>query len=265
MTDRIGFFGQEEKQTSAPVVQRPQEVQPRPSVVRVLFERREMTLAYYNDRFDLTVGDTVFVEGKLAGERGRVVEVHHRFKIRPSDYKRVLSVADTCVHGDFFSLGAHFVTETPRQLPPETVRSWFRAGGASEEHILCGEGDAFLLSDLHTMQVKEAAAQRGHEYYVKNLVRYLSLEDGRGFAIVEGKHPYEVEFTYRDGMIFGPVCDCPCFEPCKHIFAVMLQLRELFDLMERHCPDKQTDCFAAVYKPLLYKLVLNHPKARFSL
>ena len=54
-----------------------------------------MTLSYYNDLFDLHRGDLVFVVGKLEGLRGIVVDVSYNFKIKLSDYKRVIAVADT--------------------------------------------------------------------------------------------------------------------------------------------------------------------------
>ena len=76
-----------------------------------------MTLSYYNDLFDLKVGDIVFVEGKLEGLCGRVVDVTYNFKIKLSDYKRVISVADTEVRGEFFFAGSHFITFDPTVLP----------------------------------------------------------------------------------------------------------------------------------------------------
>lgn len=91
--------------------------EPRKSVVQVHFPTRNMTLAYYNDRFDLQRGDLVFVDGKLEGLRGRVVDVTYNFKIRLSDYKRVIAVADTKVSGEFHLAGSHFVTFDPSTLP----------------------------------------------------------------------------------------------------------------------------------------------------
>ena len=52
---------------------------------------RGMGWAYYNDSFDLKVGDFVYVEGKLEGYRGQVTEVNYSFKIKPSDYKKVIA------------------------------------------------------------------------------------------------------------------------------------------------------------------------------
>ena len=77
---------------------------PRKSVVQVHFPARGLTCAYYNDTFDLHKGDIVYVDGKLEGLRGRVVDVSYNFKIKLSDYKRVIGKADTDVKGDFIWL-----------------------------------------------------------------------------------------------------------------------------------------------------------------
>ena len=95
--------------------------EPVKSVVRVHFPARNMTLSYYNDLFDLKVGDIVFVQGKLEGLRGRVVEVNYNFKIKISEYKRVIAVIDTTVNGQFFMTGSHFVTFDRVALPVSKV------------------------------------------------------------------------------------------------------------------------------------------------
>ena len=78
MTFKIGFTASEEETTeatvsaSAPVAL--EERTPRRSVVRVHFPQRNMTLAYYNDRFDLHCGDMVYVDGKLYLEQPVAME-----------------------------------------------------------------------------------------------------------------------------------------------------------------------------------------------
>lgn len=57
------------------------------SVVEVFFPARHLTCSYYNDIFNLKHGDIVYVEGKLEGLRGRVVDINYNFKIKLSDYK----------------------------------------------------------------------------------------------------------------------------------------------------------------------------------
>ena len=47
----------------------------KPTIVQIFFPDRNRTLSYYNDRFDLHMGDIVFVDGKLEGLRGRVTAV----------------------------------------------------------------------------------------------------------------------------------------------------------------------------------------------
>ena len=95
----------------------------RKSVVQVYFPDRDRSYSYYNDQFDLQCGDIVFVEGKLEGVRGRVTEVNYNFKIKLSDYKRVIAVADTNVTGQFYMAGSHFVTFESDMLPSNKVLS----------------------------------------------------------------------------------------------------------------------------------------------
>ena len=126
---KIGFNGsaEEYRKTSKEECSICPAVTPRKSVVRVHFPARNMDLSYYNDAFDLKCGDIVFVEGKLEGLRGRVVDVAYNFKIKLSDYKKVISVADTNVRGEFFFAGSHFVTFDRGTLPYEKVITWFKA------------------------------------------------------------------------------------------------------------------------------------------
>lgn len=76
-------------------------ITPRKSVVQVRFSGYGKALAYYNDSYDLQPGDLVYVSGKLEGQRGRVTEVNYNFKIKLSDYQRVIALVDTRVHGSF--------------------------------------------------------------------------------------------------------------------------------------------------------------------
>ncbi|MCD8007618.1 MAG: hypothetical protein LUF68_01530, partial [Clostridiales bacterium] len=110
MAFKIGFAAEQpQEQLEAAYTPPQQTATPRRSVVQVMFPNRGTRLAYYNDQFDLHPGDIVFVDGKLEGQRGRVVEVNYNFKIKASDYKRVVAVADIEVHGQFHMAGSHFV------------------------------------------------------------------------------------------------------------------------------------------------------------
>ena len=101
--------------------------------------------------------------------------------------------------------------------------------------------DYFSLDNLNGMRVSSAIAERGYDYFISNHVQYLCLDDTDGYAIVEGSdcNYYEVEFQYTsDGAVGGITCTCPCGYHCKHEYAVMLQLRELLDLVETEYSDE---------------------------
>lgn len=81
----------------------------------------------------------------------------------------------------------------------------------------------------------------GHDYYRENRVRYISLDKTRVRAIVEGTQPYKLECDYIDGEIRNLVCDCFCTYACKHMFAAMLQLKEILAFIEKHYPGRFED------------------------
>ena len=219
-----------------------------------------MTLSYYNDQFDLHRGDIVYVDGKLEGMRGRVMEVNYNFKIKVSDYKRVIAVVDTTVNGQFFMAGSHFVTFDREALPISKAVTWFKAPVKEDDEFVSGSDDTtFRLDDLSGMKVSTAIAERGHEYYMENKVRYICIDGTKGYAIVEGSEAYEVEFEYRNGEIRQLICSCFCSYNCKHEFAAMLQLKETLELIGKHYADEyeRTEYFAAVNKGTLFAFAID--------
>lgn len=265
MTFQIGFsavkFDNSETNDIYTAVEHP--VQPRKSVVQVYFSKRNMTLSYYNDRFDLHQNDMVYVEGKLEGLLGRVVEVNYNFKIKVSDYKRVISVVNTDVNGQFFMAGSHFVTFDSKALPAEKAITWFRAPYKEEDEFVSGSDDtAFCLDDLSGMKVSNAIAERGGAYYRENKVRYLSIDGTRGYAIVEGTQAYEVEFVYQNNQISGLVCSCFCAYNCKHEFAAILQLKETLEIISKDyaAEYERSGYFAAVDKGTLFSFAVDGRK-----
>lgn len=257
---KIGFNAKEEYKSSKDVCANEQRtIVPRKSVVQVYFPSRNMTLAYYNDMFDLQRGDLVYVDGKLEGKRGRVVDVNYNFKIKLSDYKRVIAVVDTSVSGEFFMAGSHFVTFDSTALPFKKMLSWFKAPSEEEEYVSGSDDTSFRLDQLADMKVSAAIVERGHEYYIENKVRYICVDGTKGYAIVEGSEPYEVEFTYRDGEISNLTCSCFCSNHCKHEVAAMLQLKETLEHIGKHYANQlvESDYFAAVYKATLFEYAID--------
>ena len=262
---KIGFAADySENKVETPIVVEPRSIAPRKSVVQVSFPGRGSSLAYYNDQFDLHVGDIVYVDGKLEGQRGRVVEVAYNFKIKVSDYKRVIGLADTDVHGQFFNAGSHFVTFDRAALPQSKIVTWYKAPTKEDDEYVSGSDDSsFHLDDLKSMKISAAIAERGHDYYMENRVRYISVDATKGYAIIEGSEPYEVEFEYRNGEISGLVCSCFCSYNCKHEFAAMLQLKETLEMIEKYYATQydETGYFAAVNKGALFAFAIDGKEA----
>ena len=269
MTFNIGFTGtdgSEKKPSENICTEQHTETLPRKSVVQVLFQGSNRKLAYYNDKFDLHCGDFVYVEGKLEGERGRVIDVNYNFKIKISDYKRVISVADTAVHGRFYMAGSHFVTFDRNVLPKNKVITWFRAPLNDDGEFVSGSDDtAFRLDDINDMNVNAEISGRGYDYYLNNKVRYINIDGIKGYAIVEGTKNYEVEFEYHNGEIRSLVCSCFCSYNCKHEFAVMLQLKEMIKLIEKHYANEyaENDYFAAIEKSTLFAFAVADKESGF--
>ncbi len=166
-------------------------------------------------------------------------------------FKRVIAVVDTTVHGQFFMAGNHFVTFDREALPSSKVVTWFMAPAKENDEFVSGSDDTtFRLDDLSGMKVSAAIAERGHEYYIENKVRYICIDGTKGYAIVEGGEAYEVEFEYRNGEISQLICSCFCSYNCKHKFAAMLQLKETLGLIGKQYADEyeRTEYFAAVSK-----------------
>ncbi len=263
----IGFIVDEENRDNSaerPVVQA--ECTPRPSLVDVYFPHRSMSLTYYNDKFDLHKDDIVYVDGALEGFRGHVVSVNYTFKIKLSDYKRVIAVADTSVHGDYCFAGSHIVTFDPHAMPYEKVLAWFKAPDDEESEYASGnDGEGFPLDDLEKMDIRPETARRGVDYFMENRVVYISLDGSRGRAIVTGSDIYEVEFEYSEGNIYNLVCSCFCSYNCKHSFASMLQLNETLRYIADNYKDEFNGYFAAVSSAEFIKYaVMNKETGRVS-
>ena len=256
----FGGFGTEKKDAMPALGENLKNVAPRKSVVQVRFPSKGMALAYYNDQFDLKVGDLVYVDGKLEGQLGRVTEITYNFKIKISEYKKVIAVCDTNVSGQFFMAGSHFVTFDPSTLPAKQITMWFKAPAQEDEEWVSGTDDTtFRLDNLTGMKISDSIAERGHNYYMENRVRYICLDGTHGYAIVEGSESYTVEFDYCEGEISNLVCDCFCSFTCKHEFAAMLQLRETLALIEDHYAEEyaRTGYFAAINKGTLFAFAID--------
>ncbi|MFA7636352.1 MAG: hypothetical protein WCX81_01170 [Monoglobales bacterium] len=253
----IGFFVKDnEMQVENEIMVHDEKTtEPRKSVAEVYFPARHMTLSYYNDMFNLKVGDLVYVEGKLEGLQGRVVSVNYSFKIKLSDYKKIIAVIDTTMNGDFYFAGSHMVCFDEKTMPYDKVSTWFKPP-KTEEFVVGNGENHFLLDDLSTMNVSKDVVDRGFDYYNENRVKYLSIDGTHGRAIVDGSETYELEFEYNDGEISNLTCSCFCSFSCKHQVAAMLQLRETLDIIEKNYGKEFGRYFAALSKDMYIQMTV---------
>lgn len=208
------------------------------SLVRVFFPARCAEYTYYNDSFDIKKGDIVYVDGKLEGVMGIVREVRYKFKIKLSDYKKVLQAASFNASGSFYMTKTDMLTFNKSSLSYDNIRLCYIPPLKDEDEFVSGdEGDdnekSFLLSDIPSDVFSESAAFRGNDYFFSGKVVYLELAGEKGRAIVEGSKNYEVEFRLKNGEISSLLCTCYCTDNCKHEYAVLMKLKKMLEFIEK--------------------------------
>lgn len=140
-----GFGGasKEGQETPAAREAEPVSAAPRKSVVQVRFPEAGRSLAYYNDRFNLKAGDRVYVSGKLEGILGIVTSVNYNFRIRLSEYQKVIFQVNTRVHGRFYMSASHFITFDP--VAPRRPSNKLVPGTRRRRRGICQRKRRFLL------------------------------------------------------------------------------------------------------------------------
>ena len=148
---KIGFWSENEQskeQKNETAQFKAEKTEAKESVVRVYFPARGFACSYYNDKFDLKKGDGVYVDGKLEGLLGFITEVSYCFKIRLSEYKRVIYRVDTEIRGKLYLLGDFFAAFDEDVIPKEKILPWFvRPDNEDDVARSYGEGTEAELSD----------------------------------------------------------------------------------------------------------------------
>lgn len=251
MSTKIGFsFENNIPEREIAVPQAPQESVLRKSVVEIRFPDVYRAYSYYNDKFDLKIGDKVFVDGKLEGVMGVVTDVSYDFKIKLSDYKRVIRKVETDIKGEFEIIGKYLMTFSPSALPYEKALTWFKAP-ENEEDTVCGYSDEETALD--DIAITRREGERGDYLFSEDMVEYFCLCGNKGRAIVRDEEIYEVEFTFKNGKISRFTCDCYYAGMCSHKYAAILKLRETLDLIEKKYGKEyeKTGCVAVVKRDTL--------------
>lgn len=269
----IGFKPNESKKSNAVEKQSDNTIrctQPKKSLVRVYFDDRGFACSYYNDKFDLKVGDIVFVEGKMENMQGVVIEVSYSFKIKLSEYKRVISLADTEIHGKLYLTKNNFLCFDRSVMPYSKIGTWYAPPLTEDDEVISGEDDKTypLVNDLRALKVSPLVYDRGIGYYDEHMVRYIELDGENGRAIVEGSRGYTVEFCYKNGEVSKLRCDCYCVGICKHIVATLIQLKDILKIVEESYTDlyKESGYFSMINKvTLLSTVAMRKDKGEITL
>ena len=232
-------------------------IYPKKCIAEVYFPSRRVHYSYYNDEFELKEGDWVYVDGKLAGIKGYVTNINYSFKIKLSDYKKVIALIDITVTGDFYLTPANIIAFDKGSIPYSKVINWFKA--YEDEEYVCGDDESvkFPLDDLSKMNISKEEAEMGYDYFLENDVCYVELNKTKGRAIVEGSKYYEIEFKYKKGEISNLKCSCYKNNECRHEFAVMLKLKETLDFILKNYEKMYSDYFAIISKNVFIDTIMN--------
>ncbi len=255
MKMKIGFsIGENKKENAENIVNAiaPQIVAEEPvrSVVTVRFENGK-EYPYYNDEFNLNVGDVVFVDGKLAGQPGRVTEVTTKFKVSLDFYKRVIAKLNLEIHGDFNNFKCMMISENSN-LSFEQVSAWFIPPREEEEEFFIGEGYELPIDNFtNCSDIDEDEYDEAVELFFCEGVKFISVKNGVGKAIVKSNKYHIVDFTIENGMIKNLYCDCISPHFCKHLLAVCIALRMMNDMS---IINMEND-FIAISKNMFYNAV----------
>ena len=88
------------------------------------------------------------------------------------------------------------------------------------------EFDFDLFNDDIDKLFRFQIVERGKKYYEEDRVEFLEKIDDRYFAIVNGSEKYVVIIKYIEkDKKMQVYCTCPCEFYCKHIYAVILAIR----------------------------------------
>ena len=233
---RIVGFGQDDPKPEVTQQSRTITVDtPVRSLVSIKFDRMNKPLTYYNDLFTLQPGNRVFVTGKLEGEIGIVESVTTKFRIRISDYQRVIAVAQTPIHGTYSSTGDMMLSYDYEALSPEDFRQWFLAPMQKveepDDEVIFGDGFEITMDDPSASDGFDPAVfDRAIDYCRNGRIGYISVRDGVGKAYVSGSRWYEVDFQLEGNVLKAAYCDCPFAGLCKHLLAVAVML----NVKQRH-------------------------------
>ncbi len=243
------------------------------SLVSLSFEGINKAYTYYNDTFDLQIGDKVFVSGKLYGKIGCVQDVNYCFKIKLSDYERVIAKTDTEIKGDFIFYSDKAISfntnMTPEKfekiiIPPQLDKDDRKQIAQNiNDDFLYGEGWSVNLENyIESEYITKYEADEALDMCLNGDVVYLSFDGEKGVAYIGDGEYRKVEFTYDGENVNDIYCDClyPGNKICKHEIAMLITMKMLMECEK--IAEKNFTVFDKKY--FLYTFLFSENKNRIS-
>lgn len=198
---------------------------------------------YYNDMFDLKVGDVVYVDGKLKGISGRVTEITTKFKVSLDFYKRVIAKLNLEFHGEFKNKSRFMVCENPNAFTIEQVKQWYFPPREEKEEFFVGDGYTVNLDNMTACEdFDDIEFSDAVDIVDDGEVKFITVKNGKGYAIIKRNKPHLVEFEYKKGVVSNLLCDCIKPGLCDHSLAVCVAM----DILIKNGLDKENPEFSAL-------------------
>ncbi len=208
--------------------------EPKLSVVTVRFEDgREYP--YLNDKFNLNIGDKVFVDGKLKGRLGIVIAVTTKFKVSLIYYKYVIAKADFNFHGSFKPVANFVVSRDNEIIPFEQLETWIPPidPDEEEEKFVCGDGYVINLEDIESAEgFNYDIADNAVELLTEGCIKFISVVNGVGRALIKNRRVNIVDFKLEGNNMTDIYCGCISPDLCKHILAVAIGTKKIIDTLK---------------------------------
>lgn len=229
--NKIGFsFSTDENKDVITNTYEPESDIPVRSVATVRFEDgREYP--YYNDKFNLKIGDKVYVDGKLYGKLGVVIDVTTKFKINRSIYKDVIAKLDFNISGNFKKCNDFMLAKGNNIITKEQLLTWFvppfvpKDENDKPDEYLYGEG---YSCEIGNVNCDRQSLDDAIEILEDSELKVILVNDGVGTAVVKTQHTHIVEFKIDNNILSDIYCDCVSPNFCKHIASVCVLLSVFF-------------------------------------
>ncbi|MCI6360592.1 MAG: hypothetical protein MR773_01865 [Eubacterium coprostanoligenes] len=198
-------------------------------VVTVRFENGK-EYPYFNDRFELEKGDKVFVDGKLFGKLGTVIDKTYQFKVSKSFYKYVINKLDFDVHSDFEPAFGFMIAKGNDIVDNDQFVSWFKPpfiptdeDPIPEEYFI-GEGYSQKIGEL---EIDGDTIQEAVNILHDDALKGILVKDGVGVAVMkDSDKTHIIDFKINGDSITDMYCDCMDAYFCEHLagFCIVLDM-----------------------------------------